>query len=430
MKTNRLIIGLLAAMALPWAQAVYAGTGNVTEFGIEGDLTVLGTNAVNAADPDVEIKGFSVFGATQAAPALIIPFSPGNIFVNGYVQVSSGMYVTGGSTFTAGAYFTGISSFSSDANIYVGGGTANQVLKKTAGGAMHWADDLTGLATTGTKYRLQMVDNSGGLTDSMFLQSTLGGAASNITMLYGSSMTIQGDGTDGLGVTGAVKLNGDTSILNASNLTVGTGITSLGGSLNVVGASTFTGVNVNGAAQFGNANHKSTFTATGELYMASGSSITLSGGTVLNLPAPINATDAANKAYVDSQIGSGGPWVRDSAIHAVKLNAISDNVGIGIAIPVAKLQVSSANASAADMLLVVSSGTLAANQVLTVTAAGNVAAIGGTQFGGVDVANTHSINMANSDPNTALSIAGQNVSGDFSAKFYSGATLSAWIKKK
>ena len=31
---------------------------------------------------------------------------------------------------------------------------------------------------------------------------------------------------------------------------------------------------------------------------------------------------------------------------------------------------------------------------------------------------------------TALSVAGQNVSGDYAAKFYSGAALAAWIKKK
>lgn len=72
---------------------------STTELGVKDDLTVLGT-AGTAVDPDVEIKGFAVFGSTQAAPALNIPAARGNIFINGYVEISSGMYVNAASTFT------------------------------------------------------------------------------------------------------------------------------------------------------------------------------------------------------------------------------------------------------------------------------------------------------------------------------------------
>lgn len=428
MNTKKVIIGLLAAMALSWAQAVYAAD-NGTEFGIEDDLTVLGTGGT-AADPDLEVKGFSVFGATQSAPALNIPAAAGNIFVNGYVQVSSGMYVVGGSTFASSAYFNGVSSFTAGAGaIYVNGGAPGQVLKKAANGSMYWAADDSGAgAINGTQNRLVMFGPGGtGGADSQLQQDANN---ASMTMLTGSSMTILGNGTDGLGVSGATKLNGNTSVLGANTFTVGTGLTSLGGSLNVTGASTLTGaLTVNNYAQFGSGVTKSTFSVLGALDMANNANITLLGTGKVILPnLPTVGTDAANKTYVDSQIGSGGPWTRDNAISAVKLSTITDNVGIGIAVPVAKLQVSSANALAGDMLLIVSSGTLATQQVLTVNGAGDMKTKGNAQIGD-GVNDYHGVNMAPA-ADTALSIAGQNVSGDYVAKFYSGAALAAWIKKK
>lgn len=429
MKTQKLVFGLLAAMALSWAQAVYAAD-NGTEFGIEDDLTVLGTGGT-AVDPDAEVKGFTVFGATQSAYTGAV-VGAGNVVVNGALAVSSGAYFVAGSTFASGAYFNSVSSFTTGAgSIYVNGGTTGQVLKKAADGSMYWAVDDQGGAGTinGTALRLLMIDSSGiGTVPSLFLQNANTGT--NITMIAGSSMTILGDGTDGLGVTGATKLNGNTSVLGANTFTVGTGLTSLGGALNVTGVTTMTGLlSVNNSAEFGDAATKSTFSVTGALDMANNANITLYGTGKVTLPnQPAIGTDAANKDYVDSQIGSGGPWTRDNAISAVKLSTITDNVGIGIAVPVAKLQVSSANASASDMLLVVSSGTLASQQVLTANAAGDLMVKGNARVGDT-VANTHGVNMAPAG-DTALSVAGQNVSGDYAAKFYSGAALAAWIKKK
>ncbi len=427
MKTNKLMFGLLAAMALSWAQAVYAAD-NGTEFGVEDDLTVLGTGGT-AIDPDAEIKGFTVFGATQSAyPGAVI--GAGNVVVNGALAVSSGAYFVAGSTFAGGAYFNSVSSFTAGAGaIYVGGGATGQVLKKAANGSMYWAADDSGAgAINGTENRIVMFGAGGsGGADSQLQQDTNN---ASMTMLAGSSMTIKGNGTDGLGVTGAVKLNGNTSILSANTFTVGTGLTSLGGALNVTGASTLTGaLNVNNLAQFGSAATKSTFSVTGALDMANNANITLYGTGKITLPnLPAIGTDAANKTYVDSQIGTGGPWTRDNAISAVKLSTITDNVGIGIAVPVAKLQVSSANAAASDMLLIVSSGTLASQQVFTANASGDIATKGNARLGD-NVTDIHGINMAPA-AGTALSIAGQNGSGDYAAKFYSGAALAAWIKKK
>lgn len=139
MNIKRIVTGLLTAMALSWTTAVYAAD-NSTEFGIEDDLTVLGT-AGTAVDPDVEIKGFSVFGATQAAPALLIPAAPGNMFVNGYVQVSSGMYMNGSSTFTSTVYLPAPTS------LFVTGGSEGQIMTKNATtGALRW-DFISSLVT-------------------------------------------------------------------------------------------------------------------------------------------------------------------------------------------------------------------------------------------------------------------------------------------
>lgn len=214
MNINRMVMAAAALFALALVPAAYAAD-NGTEFGIEDDLIVLGTGGT-AVDPDMEVKGFTVFGATQAAPALNIPAAPGNIFANGYVQVSSGMYVAGSSTFTARV------SLPNAGQIYVNDGTAGYVLKKNAAGYLDWAQDATGLSSLGSPYRLQMVNAaSNGLVDSMLLQNAGG---TNITMIYGSSMTVLGDGTDGLGVEGAAKFSGSVTLGDAA----GDAITAVG----------------------------------------------------------------------------------------------------------------------------------------------------------------------------------------------------------
>jgi len=97
-----------------------------TELGSADDLTVLGTNGT-ALDPDTEIKGFTVFGATQAAYTGGV-VGPGNVVVNGALAVSSGAYFTAVSTFSAGMYVMAAASFTDVANIYITGGADNQVL--------------------------------------------------------------------------------------------------------------------------------------------------------------------------------------------------------------------------------------------------------------------------------------------------------------
>ncbi|MFA7009053.1 MAG: hypothetical protein WC204_09345, partial [Elusimicrobiales bacterium] len=229
MKTvTKAALGLLTAIALSWVPAAYAA--NSTEFGVEGDLTVLGTGGNSALDPDVEIKGFTVFGSTQSSYPGGQPITAGNVVINGVLSVSSGAYFVGGSTFsTGGAYFTGVSSFSDVANVHFGGGAAGQVLKKVAGAGMVWANDATGLSTLGSVRRLQMVNNTAdGLIDSAFIQNA---GDTNITMYASSSMTILG----AFEAAGAAKMGGTLNVTGAATLSSSlgvTGVTSLNGAVN------------------------------------------------------------------------------------------------------------------------------------------------------------------------------------------------------
>lgn len=208
MKTiNKVVIGLLAAMALSLAQTAYAAD-NGTEFGIEDDLTVLGSEGT-ALDPDAEIKGFTVFGRTQAS--YLIPVASGNVVLNGAVQVSSGMYVTGGSTFATGAYFTGVSSFTSGpSNMYINGGADGQVMSYNgATGAMQWinpaslgAGDNLGnhIATATLNMATFNIANAGGVSASS------ASIATSLTVIGTSTLT----GLVGMG--GALNVNGDVDL--------------------------------------------------------------------------------------------------------------------------------------------------------------------------------------------------------------------------
>ncbi len=227
------LIGMALALGCVAAAGRLAyAADNGTEFGIEDDLTVLG-KAGTAADPDVEIKGFAVFGSTQAD--YLIPVDTGNVVMNGIVQISSGLYSAGSSTFAARGAFQSTVAYNGNTgaltNLFFDNAAANsgKVLKATANGFLDWETDISGLPALGSVRRLQMVDDAGtGLMNSAFLQNALD---TNITMVN-SSMTIKGafESTDTfkadadvyLGDTNADKINiaGDATVMNGSSMTV------------------------------------------------------------------------------------------------------------------------------------------------------------------------------------------------------------------
>jgi len=114
---------LCALYSIPYTltSSLYAQT----EFGVEDDLTVLGVDGT-VPDPDVEIKGFTVFGSTQAAYTGGAA-APGSVVINGALTVSSGSYFVGNSTFPAASA------------IFINDGSVGQTLRKHFSGYLEWS---------------------------------------------------------------------------------------------------------------------------------------------------------------------------------------------------------------------------------------------------------------------------------------------------
>jgi len=227
---NKMMKVLIALVCVAATGRLAYAADNSTEFGIEDDLTVLGTGG-SAVDPDLEVKGFSVFGATQSAPALQIPVAPGNVFVNGHIQVSSGMYVMGGSTFTSTVQLPVPTS------IFVTGGTQGQVMTKNeTTGALQWSnasslvsgDNLGNhVATTTLNMATFDVQNAGYITASS-------AALSGQLVVYGTSTLTGNTGVGG-------------TLISAGLVTGQNGLAVTGGNANITNNLT-----VNGNAQMGN----------------------------------------------------------------------------------------------------------------------------------------------------------------------------------
>ena len=139
-----------------------------TELGVADDLSVFGTDG-NAADPDVEIKGFTVFGSTQALGYTGAVVGPGNVVVNGALAVSSGAYFTAVSTFNTGMYVM--------AGIHLNDAapSATAATLYNSGGNLYWnGTSLTGggalpLASEG--YTLRGNGSSWQATNNLFVKS-------------------------------------------------------------------------------------------------------------------------------------------------------------------------------------------------------------------------------------------------------------------
>ncbi|MBI3297441.1 MAG: hypothetical protein HYZ75_04720 [Elusimicrobia bacterium] len=130
---------------------------------------------------------------------------------------------------------------------------------------------------------------------------------------------------------------------------LGVGVAAPLAKLSVVGDSAFTqpasfgsSVTVRAAAAFGTG-AGTIVSAAGALTLTNAQNINVSGGgQLLGLPASPSATGAASKEYVDAASGgvsTGTGWTRDVPNTAVRLLSIGDRVGIGVAVPLAKLSV-------------------------------------------------------------------------------------------
>jgi len=445
MNVKKLVTGLLAAMALSWAQTAYAQSDNGTEFGIADDLSVYGTTGT-ATDPDLEVKGFSVFGATAAA--YNISASSGNVVIAGNLQVSAtsyfgGMYVAGVSSFTDKVYMQNNKEIylSSPSYIYMDGGATNQVLKKDASGALRWAEDLSGGAGTisGTPNRIQKIANTGeGLVDSAFLQSG-DGDASGVTMvgssmsvnsvaLFKSSVTILGDGSTGIDVTGAAMLNGALTVGGVASLNglinLGNGagdlVTIAGPVTSVSSVTVQDALEVDGAAKFD-----------GSIELGDNSS------DALTVNAKATFLSVSSFSSVDNMYVQGGNTgevlSKKDATGQLKwtsVAALGDNLGNHVA--TTTLNMATYNIQNAGGVEA-SSATLASWMIVgtSATITTDLSVGGNAKIGNDKDIDTHGINM-NPDANTALAVAGPVAGGSYAAKFYAGngTTLSAWLKNK
>ena len=251
---------------LAFLPAFSFGADTGVETGIEDDLTVLGREGT-APDPDVEIKGFTVFGSTQSSYAGIVAGS-GSVVINGYLSVSSGAYFAANSTFTAaievGTVNGAQSIFKSSVTTYgygifqstvqmtegyfkYGTGTAGKVLKSGGAGFIYWGDDAGGVAGSGLANYLPLWKTDTDLSNSRIRQAEVSGSthvyvAADIhlssAVYFGSGVNISTFTQDG-----GLEISASTS--TAYSLAVGTGAAyhlsvSTAGNVYINGVSSFT----------------------------------------------------------------------------------------------------------------------------------------------------------------------------------------------
>jgi hypothetical protein len=369
--------GIMAAlMALLMVAPVYAAD-NGTEFGIEDDLTVLGSTGT-WADPDAEVKGFSVFGPV-AGPQNITA-APGNVAIRGNLQADATAYF--GSSVTIAGYGVFQSTVTMvEGNLKYGAGAVGKVMKSNGNGFVYWGDDNTGSsALLGTAHRIRVEDAAGtGLADSILLQNA---AATGITVqtaaLGAASMT----------VTGAFGVQGYGNFLSTVSF------------LNNAGETTNIYMN-NAAANVGRVLKAS---SNGFLYWGTDATGLATLGTARRIQMVNDAQNGLiNSMFIQNALDTNITVMSGSSMTVNDLLALND-----VAMK-AKLSVDGA-----------------ATFVSSVTAKGSV------QLGDTPGTDEVAVNMAAGDARAtgALNVAGDTASGAFVAKFYSGADMAAWIKKK
>jgi len=432
-----LCIALVCAAAA--GRLAYAAD-NGTEFGIEDDLTVLGTGGT-APDPDAEVKGFTVFGATQSAYTGVTA-GAGNVVVNGYLAVSSGAYFVGGSTFAAGgAYFTGVSSFSDVANVHYGGGAAGQVLTKVAGGGMQWSsvsemvsgDNLGSHIATMT---LTMANNN--ISGANYITASSMSLTGQAIVLGSSTLTGNVGVGGALTVTGAAAFNGTVALGNAvGDLITVTGNSDINGAMNVDGTATYSSsVTLKNAVILGDA-AADIVTVNGQASFVAGS--TFSAGAYFT-----GVSSFSNVANVHYGGGTAGQVLSKVAGGGMQWSSVSDmvsgdNLGSHIATTTLVMGgneiMNAGHITASSVTLTTTlnvNGATDLDSTLNVDGAstfvGSITGQGNTQLGNA-ITDAHAINQA-AEANVALAVKGSATSGQYITKFYSDTSLAAWIKKK
>ncbi|MFT4080499.1 YadA-like family protein [Rhodomicrobium sp.] len=287
--------------------------------------------------------------ATLIAGASVLALSSGAGFAQATVQIGG---VTAGTPLTTDASGNLSDGTNTATSITATDGTSSSAI----GGAGFSVNDTSGNLTSVTSTRVQSTDgtntttlNASGLATSGTVESTDG---TNTTTLTAGGLTTDGvltvtDGTD----TTTISANGVTSTtgtLSGSALVAGTGGITSGGALivsaggaNITGGTTTDTLSVTSDAAIGgnltvsgNSTVTGTHTVTGlstlsggavisdSLTVRAGTDVDFGGNRIQNVGTPIAATDATNKAYVDS---------RDAILND-RIKDVRDGVAIALAV--------------------------------------------------------------------------------------------------
>ncbi|HOI42608.1 MAG TPA: hypothetical protein PK523_06655, partial [Elusimicrobiales bacterium] len=316
------------------------------------------------------IKGFSVFG--PLAGPQNVSAAPGNLVLRGNLQADATAYF--GSSVTVAGYGVFQSTVQiTEGNLKYGSGASGKVLKSGGDGYVYWGDDESGAAALlGTPYRIRMENAAGtGLADSLLLQNAAG---TGITLTDSSSMTISGElGVEGYGVfLSTVRFLGNAGV--STNLYFDNAAANVGRVLKASGNGfLYWGTDATGLATLGSPYYLQMVNADGDglvnsllLQNAGGTSLTMVSGSSLT----VNDMLALGDADIDGKLNVDG----------------------------------------------------------TSTFVSSVTALGNTQLGN-ELTDLHGVNRA-PEAGVALSVDSGGDPGDYAAKFYSGGSLAAWIKKK
>ena len=285
-----------------------------TELGSEDDLTVLGTDG-NVHDPDLEIKGFTIFGSTDVRTH--ISTAPGNTIFNGAIETSSDVYVTGRSTFAGNVYFPSAGA------LFVSDGASGQILRKNVGGWLYW-DNVSAVW-----------DNLGNhvATTTLNMNSWNMVNVSSVNFLsnvYIASATAAQYG--GVYISSNVYVVGQASIAGAASIGGQTNSTFFGYSNAIRASGSETGSNVTVSAQGGG-------------HFATGGTLTLTAGNAFdtgsvggNVILQSGFGFPPSPGYIAMQTYQG-TYPSQTLAERLRIVGYSGNVGIGTTNPTHKLRV-------------------------------------------------------------------------------------------